>query len=111
VHASEENVKTFACVVLALAPLAAAAQASQASQALYTRALAANCAGCHGTDGHPAPGSSLARLAGMPRESMLQQLRAFRDGSRSATVMQQIAKGYSEAQLAQLADYFAARAK
>ena len=98
--------KTLACVVLAIAPIAAAAQTPQA---LYARALAANCAGCHGTEGHAVPGSALPSLAGMPRDAMLQQLRAFRDGSRPATVMQQVAKGYSDAQLAQLAGYFAAQ--
>ena len=42
---------------------------------------------------------------------MLQQLRAFRDGSRPATVMHQIAKGFSDAQLQQVAGYFAAQKK
>ncbi len=32
---------------------------------------------------------------------------AFKDGSRPATVMHQIAKGLTEAQLISLADYFA----
>lgn len=101
--------KTACCLVLlALARLAAA---QDAPQALYTRALAANCAACHGTDGHPLPGTHVPALAGKSRALLLQRLHAFRDGSRHATVMQQIAKGYSEAQLAQLAGYFAAQPK
>lgn len=95
-------------VVIATAPLAAAAQTPQG---LYVRALAGNCAQCHGTDGHAAPGSTLPGLAGMPREYMLQQLRAFRDGSRPATVMHQIARGFSEPQLQALAGYFAGQGK
>jgi cytochrome c553 len=38
---------------------------------------------------------------------MLAQLKAFRDGSRPATVMHQIAKGFNDAQLQQIATYFA----
>jgi cytochrome subunit of sulfide dehydrogenase len=102
-------VKTACCLVLlALARLAGAQDAPQAP---YARALAANCAACHGTDGHPVPGTHLPALAGKSRQVLLQRLHAFRDGSRPATVMQQIAKGYSEAQLAQLAGYFAAQRK
>jgi sulfide dehydrogenase cytochrome subunit len=76
---------------------------------LYLRSLAANCAQCHGTDGHAAPGSELPLLAGMPREALLAQLQAFKTGTRPSTIMGQIAKGYSEAQLEQLAAWFAAQ--
>ena len=36
-------------------------------------------------------------------------MRAFRDGKRPATVMHQLAKGYSDAQIDALAGYFAAQ--
>jgi len=36
-------------------------------------------------------------------------VRAFRDGARPSTVMQQIAKGYSEQQIDLIADYFSRR--
>ena len=49
------------------------------------------------------------RLAGMPREALLAQLQAFKAGTRPSTIMGQIAKGYSEAQLEQLAAWFAAQ--
>ena len=78
---------------------------------LYVRTLAANCAQCHGTDGHAASGSELPTLAGMPRESLLAQLNAFKAGTRPSTIMGQIAKGYSEPQLEQLAAWFAAQKK
>jgi cytochrome c553 len=99
---------TFATAVLAAAPFASLAQGADA---LSLRSLAATCASCHGTDGRAVPGSSVPGLAGMPRDYLLQQLRSFRDGSRPATVMQQIAKGFSEPQLEQLAGYFAAQTK
>jgi cytochrome c553 len=94
--------------IAALAPLHAAAQTPET---LYTRGLAATCANCHGTDGRTVQGSAVPGLAGMPREYMLQQLRAFRDGSRPATVMHQITKGFSDTQLQQVAGYFSAQKK
>jgi cytochrome c553 len=39
---------------------------------------------------------------------MVQQMQAFKDGSRPATIMHQITKGLTEAQIASMADYFAA---
>lgn len=78
-------------------------------QALYTRALAASCAQCHGTDGHAVPRAGIPALAGMPRDDMLTKLRAIQAGTVPATVMTQLARGYSDAQLQQLADFFAAQ--
>jgi cytochrome c553 len=72
-------------------------------------ALAANCAICHGPMGQPAPGSSVARLAGRKAESIVEAMKAFKDGKREATVMHQIAKGYSDAETAAIAAYFAAQ--
>ena len=91
---------------LALLGLAGSAMAQANKDALYTQSLAATCASCHGTDGRPVAGSALAPLAGMPREVMLAQFKAFKDGSRPATVMHQLAKGYSDQQVEALATYF-----
>lgn len=71
------------------------------------RNLAAACALCHGTNGVNAGG--LPNIAGMPRDHIVQQLRDFRDGKRPATIMHQVAKGYTEPQYAALAEYFAAQ--
>ena len=75
------------------------------------QAMAANCAMCHGTHGHPAPGSSVARLAGRSAESTVGAMKAFRDGTREASVMHQIAKGFNDAEIAAMAAYFAAQSK
>ena len=75
------------------------------------RAMAANCSICHGTLGSPAPGSSVARLAGRPAESTIDAMKAFKEGKREATVMHQIAKGYTDAEIAAMATYFAAQSK
>jgi len=71
------------------------------------RGLAATCASCHGTDGQAAPGSAFPPLAGRPRGAVAQLLVQFRDGRRPATVMQQIAKGFTDEELQALDEYFA----
>jgi sulfide dehydrogenase cytochrome subunit len=83
-----------------------AAAHAQTPEALNLRSMAASCAQCHGTDGRSAPGSAVPALAGMPRDQLATQLKAFKAGSRPSTVMGQLAKGFSDAQLEQLADYF-----
>jgi len=40
---------------------------------------------------------------------MVALLREFRDGKREATIMHQLAKGYSDAQMEMLAQWFAAQ--
>ncbi len=89
--------------------LSGSAAYGQTAQTLQVRALAATCANCHGTDGHAVPGSAIAPLAGLPADYITAQMLAFQNGSRPATVMHQIAKGFSPAQIEALAAYFAAR--
>ena len=68
--------------------------------------MAAGCATCHGTEGRVAQGSILGSLAGKPSQETRTALEQYRDGKRPATLMHQIAKGYSDAEIAALADYF-----
>lgn len=89
------------------AAAASAQTASSASTTLHTRALAATCANCHGTDGRTTDGSAIPSLVGMPKEYMTLQMKAFRDGSRPATVMHQLTKGFTDQQLDQISTYFA----
>lgn len=97
----------LACALAALAATGGPA-AAQDAKALQLRALAATCANCHGTDGR-ATGEGMPPLAGADAAYLATQMRALRDGQRPATVMHQIAKGYSDAQIDALAGYFAAR--
>ena len=84
---------------------------AQDAAALRVSALAATCANCHGTLGRAVEGAAVPGLAGMPAVYMVEQLKAFKAGTRPATVMHQLAKGYSDAQVDQLAAYFAAQKK
>ncbi len=98
------------CVALLLAAIALPA-AAQDAKALALMSLAASCAHCHGTQGRAVDGAAVPGLAGMPAGYMVEQLKAFKTGARPATVMHQLAKGFSEAQVEPLAAYFAALPK
>jgi cytochrome c553 len=101
-----EVMKSIALVLCLLAALPVACMAAGAD--IGAQRLAANCAGCHGTDGTPVAGTFPA-LAGQPAASLVAAMKEFKAGTRPATVMHQIARGYSDAQIALLAAYFAAR--
>ena len=98
-------------LVTAAALLAASSCASaQDALSLRARSLAASCAQCHGTDGHVPPGSAMTALAGKPATYLIEQMTAFKNGTRPGTLMPQLAKGYSDAQIVLLAAYFASPA-
>jgi cytochrome c553 len=100
------NRLTLTSCVAALAFIASPAAAQDPNLA---RNLAATCANCHGTNGHAVPNAGMPGLAGQPKESIIQRFKEYRSGSRPATVMHQIAKGYTDAQVELLANYFAAQ--
>jgi cytochrome c553 len=97
----------FSCASLAQQPAAAPAFAAPNLSDEGVRAMAMNCAACHGTNGRPAEGSPLPRLAGQSAGEIIEKMNAFREGKREATLMHQIAKGYGEAEIAALAAWFA----
>jgi|SRR5882672_691886 len=89
--------------VFALATTLAPPAHAQNEDSRLGRNLAAACANCHGTNGVSQPG--MPRLAGQPRTYLEQQMQDFKAGKRPATIMHQIAKGYSDEQIAALAAY------
>lgn len=99
--------KTIAALTLALSATlpAAAAEAIQAGAR-----LAATCTGCHGTNG-ATQGNALPALAGQPKDQLLAALKDFKAGKRPATIMTQLAKGYTDEQLEIIAAYLAAQKK
>lgn len=91
--------------VVASAPVIALAQ----TDTLQVRSMAAACANCHGTNGAALPG--MVALAGYARADLVKNMADFKSGARPATIMHQLAKGYSDQQIEQLAGYFAAQKK
>lgn len=89
-------------------------QAIAAADPHLARNLAASCTGCHGGSQHSAESTDptregIAMLAGRQADQLLRQLIAFRRGERSATIMDQISRGYDEEQLRLIAEWFAAQ--
>jgi sulfide dehydrogenase cytochrome subunit len=105
------SLSRFAAAGLLLVAASGTSAQPSAADALRLRSLAAGCSACHGTDGHAVQGAGTAALAGLPSDYIVAQMAAFRDGRRPATVMHQVAKGYTPEQVAQLAGYFAAQPK
>ena len=92
--------------------LATPAQAqAQDAKALHLRSLAATCTHCHGTDGRAHKDGAVPGLAGLSSTHIATQLRDFRDGRRTGTIMHQLAKGYTDEQIDAIAAYFAAQTK
>ena len=102
--------KTLSRSLAALALCAAAAGAlAQSADVLQARSWAASCANCHGTNGRAQPG--MEPLAGANKEDLVRKMQDFKNGRRPATVMHQLAKGYSDEQIEAIAAYFAAQKK
>jgi len=81
------------------APLAAGPSAA---------ALAYTCAGCHGTDGSSV-GPSSPSIAGMDPEVFIDAMNDYKADWSNPTIMNRIAKGYTDEQIAGMAWFFASQ--
>ncbi len=96
--------------ILTAAALVAASGLVQAQiDPLQARSLAASCAACHGTDGRAQPGGMVS-LAGSNKNDMIKKMQDYKAGRiPAATIMHQLAKGYTDEQIEAIAGYFAAQ--
>ncbi|MDX1430952.1 MAG: c-type cytochrome [Gammaproteobacteria bacterium] len=78
--------------------------AASSADSMNPVALGTACAGCHGTDGHSK--GPMPTIAGKSSDYIAKALKEFRDGKRSSTVMQRIAKGYTDEQIDALATLY-----
>jgi sulfide dehydrogenase cytochrome subunit len=92
-------------VMLGVAALAATGV--QAQDAQLARNLAATCANCHGTNGQAR--GDMKTLAGLSAEKIVALVADYRNGNQPASIMHQISKGYTDAQIRLIAGYFAAQ--
>lgn len=96
------NKKVLGAIVLGGLAISAHSWADTAS----AQDLANTCAGCHGTDGNSV-GPATPTLAGISAEYFTESMEEFKSAEdRASTIMSRIAKGYSEAEIALMADYF-----
>ena len=71
------------------------------------RNLAATCANCHGTNGNAR--GDMKVLAGVSADKITAMMADYKSGNQPATIMHQIAKGYTDEQIKLIAAYFAAQ--
>ncbi len=99
--------RVFAIAGAIAAGLASSWATSALAQDYKARAWAASCASCHGTNGRGGS-DEIPALAGRSKADLVAVLKEFKAGKRTtATIMHQHAKGYTDAQLESIAEYFA----
>ncbi len=86
-----------------------AAHAQVPASATLARNLAAQCANCHGTNGRSL--ADVPSLAGQSAGVLIAKLNDYRSGKQAATIMHQLSKGYTDDQIALMADYFSKQPK
>jgi sulfide dehydrogenase cytochrome subunit len=79
---------------------------AHAQSAADTAVLAAQCANCHGTDGKS--NGRIPTLAGRPAPSIVALMKAYKGETPvpGTTIMNRLAKGYSDEQIEALAKFF-----
>jgi sulfide dehydrogenase cytochrome subunit len=94
--------RTLLAAAIGLASVAAATMASAEPPP-----GAAACTGCHPA----APGvtTPVVRLAGLDRDAIVKAMHDFRAGRRIATVMDRIAKGFTDEEILAIAAWYAAQ--
>ena len=88
------------------AALSAASFGALAGDPVAGKAKSMTCAGCHGKNGIGSNGMC-PNLAGQKEAYLASQLKMFRDGQRNNAMMTAMAKGLSDADIANLAAYYA----
>ena len=68
--------------------------------------LAATCASCHRLDGRD---TGIPSIVGMDKQKFAAAMAAFKSGARSSSIMHAVALQLSDAEIAALAEYLAAR--
>lgn len=85
---------------------ALAATSAFADDATAGARLANACTSCHGLEGRSL--GAVPTLAGQPLDDLIAKLKAFKEGTAEATIMNRLARGYSDEEIAALAAYFSA---
>lgn len=85
---------------LALSLMAGNGLAADAAGARLSNA----CTSCHGVEGRSV--GAAPSLAGQAEADLIAKFKAFRDGTAPATIMNRIARGYTDEEIAALAAYF-----
>ncbi|HJQ56911.1 MAG TPA: c-type cytochrome [Vineibacter sp.] len=96
------KIRIAAAIVAALCmPAGAWAQSAGPSG----QAMVETCYVCHGPDGKSA--GPIAPLVGLPKDHIVRQMADFKADRRPGTIMNRIAKSYSDEQIAAMAEFIA----
>ena len=68
---------------------------------------AASCSGCHPSSNRVS--SPVPRLVGLDRAAIIKAMQDFRSGQRAGTVMDRIAKGFTEEEIQAIAAWYASQ--
>ena len=90
---------TVFLVILFFSPL------STQAEDLQSAIFATPCAGCHGPDGK-SPGS-IPSINHLSKSAIIFAMKAFKTDKRPGSVMNRIAKGYTDKEIELMAEYFA----
>ena len=83
-----------------------AADAPELMSGASARMLSETCAGCHGTDG-ASGGPAIPTIAGMNGEYFVELMQGYQKDEVYGTIMNRIAKGYSDEEIALMGTFFA----
>lgn len=70
--------------------------------------LAFTCVGCHGNNG-ASNGPAIPTIAGLSNEYFIEVMKGYAAGTVPATIMDRIAKGYTDDEIKQLASFFVSK--
>ncbi len=97
---------SLALAALSAAPLHAASPSPSATPPIATgKMLGDTCASCHGTHGKSFD-EYMPSLAGIDRNQLIRAMQDYRANRRVSVVMNRVAKGYTDAEIEAIADYF-----
>lgn len=91
---------TLSAAVLALS----LSSVASAAEPLKSDMLANACMGCHGPAGVST--GAIPSIKGMPESYLIQVMQNFKSGKQPATIMDRVAKGYNDDEIAAMAKYF-----
>ncbi|WP_439577658.1 c-type cytochrome [Elioraea sp.] len=98
--------RLFAPFTLALALIHSAPVGAQQPDTIALALLIGSCSGCHGSAGEGSGG--VPAIAGTKsRDEFAAAMNAFRENQGNPTIMNRIARGYTDAEIAQMAQHFA----
>ncbi len=82
--------------------------ANASAEAPVKPAKIAQCVGCHGENGNSVV-PNFPKLAGQHANYTIKQLKDFRDGFRKDATMSTFAKGLTDEEIKEIAEYYAAQ--